>query len=1278
MGGRRNIFALGLLAAALVSGGTSVETCARSAVMSSRVNSDWQTRVYSPKDRKNLAIAARKTMDGELSACGTTYRFPDGRIDWRLNPSPNGYREWMFHVARHKFWTTLAEYYSLTGDERAVSAWLAQIRSWMEQMPAPPADTPPTATEHWRTIDVGIRMKEWSRQIAAFIRSPQVTDEFLERYFHSVREHGLRLRRHSTNGNWLMSELTGLLHVAVLYPFLEEASEWHDYALGRMKDELARQVYPDGFQYELTPSYHAVVIDNYLETDSLFGRIGMERPAFIRDGLARMFDVLVRLRDPQGRTPAMNDSRRELVRPWLKRAVTLYPSRADYRWCATDGKDGSPPACLSCAFPYAGVAVFRSSWSNDAVWACFDGGPFGRQHQHEDKLNFVLQAYGTNMLVEGQSYLYDTSEMRRYVVSTRAHNTIRVDGLDQNTRKGYRWHEADIHKKSDMYFSSDRLRDTARAAFTAGYGKDKLKVAHERTVIFLKNEPGVPVCFVIVDRLSAPDDTAHSFEVVWHLEDCKLRLGEGGRFEADFGGGVGLFAATSDSRVNIEDMRGRDSPYMQGWVPVLSRTSPAGRRAIPTPVVQGTFSRNYRLVTVLEPYRGTCAAITGVAASQDPADRSFLLRLADGSTREFSEMLDDHGQSREIEHCTPRGHPVQWIPDVFPSYVQRFEATFASSQEAADAICTIAKLPGDAELAFGCRWDDTVPAHVKKAEMMNRVGVRGTFYLCADETIFFKTAPGMLMSGGHAIGNHTYGHPFLPSISPNAAFRAIAANRVILETNIQHTVMSYVMPFGWGGNPVDPDCIPSIAASIVATGHFVTQDNPVSERILLDAECYMPTWRFSADDHNPSRKLFEERLRDMQGKALASPTIPRLGFGTHSWCDDIGNDLQKRLLEEFCVRPEWAQLNDWQYGAYRYEVLHGGIRKLAVDGNKATFEATRFFPSQIGADMALSLKFSPPPLSVLAEAKVLAKGERGTWILPHAADAHCLDCIACAGGDGTAPEFSGLKATISPDEREGMLRVHVENRTGRDLRRICVTAAFPPKWVRRGGQTTMELVRSGENLECAFEMGRVWRKDYAFGMAYYPVSIDFMDGTKACRLWCEASSPRVEVPASLPSRAARVWGPSDTSVLDGVDWLSVSVPGAALPDAAKWKLPDVPADSQWNIITRRYIVKGTRNVHMREMAEDPNQGRFIVYDFEVPDDRMLRLRTSVEARRRNVALYVNGKRLRYMGPGQTFAASKGRNRVILRADMKIINGYTDVVYFCVTGLDGFSDIYSLH
>ena len=622
----------------LLHGAAPREIRSRLEYLSHRVNSDWSGRNISAGERRMLYDAAQKTMDCELSACGTSHRFTDGRIDWLLNPSPGKYREWTFHVSRHKFWTKLAEYYVLTGDEKAVAAWLAQIESWMEQMPPPPLDTPPTATEHWRVIDAGIRMVEWSRQMAAFSRSPQVTDEFLMRYFQSVREHGLRLRSHPANGNWLMSQLNGLLHIAVLYPFLEESAEWREYALGMMKSELERQVYPDGFQYELTPSYHTVVIGAYLEVDDLFGRLGMERPQFFREGLGRMFDVLVRLRDPQGRTPAFNDSHRELVRPWMQRAMRLHPSRKDFIWCATDGKDGCCPEFLSCAFPYAGTVVFRSSWSNDAVWACFDGSPFGRQHQHEDKLNFVLQAYGKNMLVEGQSYLYDKSDMRRYVVSTRAHNTIRIDGMDQNARKRYKWRDGDIKVLANVAFASSTTRDSAHAEYSGGYGGNLLDVRHERSVLFLRNEDGLPPSFVIVDRLFPPDVREHSFEAMWHLEQCSLEIGDGAAFNGDFGDGVGLSACMSDRGVRIRDMSGMEKPDLQGWMPVLSsKEKSCNRRPIPTPVVCGKFSRGYRLVTVFEPYQGGKHEIAGVEASSDPDDKSFVLHLVDGSLRHLTE-----------------------------------------------------------------------------------------------------------------------------------------------------------------------------------------------------------------------------------------------------------------------------------------------------------------------------------------------------------------------------------------------------------------------------------------------------------------------------------------------------------------------------------------------------------------------------------------------------------------------------------------------------------------
>lgn len=613
----------------------------------------------------------------------------------------------------------------------------------------------------------------------------------------------------------------------------------------------------------------------------------------------------------------------------------------------------------------------------------------------------------------------------------------------------------------------------------------------------------------------------------------------------------------------------------------------------------------------------------------------------------------------------------------FPSYRQTFEATFATEAEAAAAQCAVAALPGDAKLAFGCRWDDTNPAHLAKAAMMERVGVKGTFYLCADSSEFFRDGTRKLVAGGHAVGNHALGHPNLFSINPNAAFRSIAANRIALETNLQHAVTSFVMPYGWGNNPIDPEHRPAIAASIVATGHFVTQDNPVTWPGAPDATALMPSWRFSADDSHPSRDLFEIGFHKMLDAALASPDIPRLGFGTHSWCNAEGNAIQESLLKKHCLNPDWAQLNDWEYGAYRYEALHGGVRKLSVNGNRATFEATRFFPAQIGADIPLSLKFSgATPLGVRTEGGDLPRGERGTWTLPHAAKAGRLhDRISCVAADGTCSDFPGLQVSVSPHEEKGVLCVRLGNGTGRELRRISVAAAFPPKWSTRNARKGTDSLPDGATFECAFDMGVVARKDYAFGSAYYPVSVDFADGDGLFRVWNETAMPSVEVPEMAPARAARVWGPTDATTLEGVDWASASVPGAALPDGSNWRKPDFAPNSLWCLVQKPRSTHGQNNAHVRELAANPKQGRFFVYDFEVPEARTICLRTTVEPGRRNVALFANGARLPYSGPAQTIHASKGRNRVIMRADMTAGEWWTDTLYVAVTGIDGFSEIF---
>ena len=606
----------------------------RASLRNDALNKDWLGRKYEGKALRALKRRAEEIMDYRLSSCGMPHHFTDHKVDWDLNPTFNKYKEWTWQLSRHPFWTTLAEYYTATGDEKAVTVWIDMISSWFDQALVP-EKARPGATHCWRTIEAGIRMSGWSRQIAAFAKSPQVTDEFLTRYFISIWEHGWRLRNNSTNGNWLLMELHGLLRITLLYPFLNDAPEWKAYALKRLQEEFSRQVYPDGFQYELSTGYHGVVVHNYLGVFELYEQLGLEKPEFIRKGLEKMFETYVRISTPSAGTPAINDGSNANVARWCRTATKLYPQRADFRWFATEGKEGAPPDYLSTVFPWAGAVVFRTSWAKDAVWGYMDASPFGRGHQHEDKLNFLLTAYGKVMLTEGGNYMYDSSDCRKYVLSTRAHNTIRVDGFEQNRRRTYRWKDEDINVKADVEFSASPARDVARSAYRDGYGPQQKPTVHDRTVLFLKEEPGLAPFFVVIDRLTAPNDRPRAFEIMWHLETCQLTI-DGQNFTGDFGNGIGLAAATSDASAKITDMKGQHEPYFQGWMPIWVG-GPHEHRPIPTPVAQGSFNGAKRIVTVLYPYRDGKNVLRGVTADADPQATSFTLTLADGTTRTLDE-----------------------------------------------------------------------------------------------------------------------------------------------------------------------------------------------------------------------------------------------------------------------------------------------------------------------------------------------------------------------------------------------------------------------------------------------------------------------------------------------------------------------------------------------------------------------------------------------------------------------------------------------------------------
>ena len=586
------------------------------------------TRFMKPDE--TVAQAAERIISGELISCSTPYIFT-GEVDWFINPTFNQYKEWTWQLSRHPEWALLAERYHETGDERFTESFVRYFRSWVHQAVVP-ENAEGGETLCWRTIEAGIRMGgEWQWALHSFYRSPHFTDDVLVDWYKSVWEHGWRLRNFHRTGNWLIMEMNGLAQVGILYPQFKDSPAWKAYAFDRMTDELDAQIYPDGWQVELSTGYHQVDINNYQWLIDVCKAYDEPIPPSFQTVLEKMHAVNVLMMMPDGRLPDLNDGGWHKVAELMESAAADYPGRPDFLWALTEGKQGQPPVETSHAFEYAGYYLMRSSWQADAFWALLDAGHFGYGHQHEDKLNLLLHAYGRLLLTEAGDYAYDDSEMRRYVLSTRGHNTIRVDGQDQNRRKTYSRELFDVSQPSDGKLRITPRVDVAEGCYAGGYGpSDERWLRHERKVIGFKQVMGIlGPCLVVVDRLMPRDDTSRSIQMLWHLDASSARVQQGMAFSSDTGQPNLAILPAHEAGLDLRVVSGQETPEWQGWKSIKDYQQ--GEYApTPTLVCERMIRSAIRIVTVLYPSpAGAVCPVKSVSAGTGLEDTGIELSFAD-------------------------------------------------------------------------------------------------------------------------------------------------------------------------------------------------------------------------------------------------------------------------------------------------------------------------------------------------------------------------------------------------------------------------------------------------------------------------------------------------------------------------------------------------------------------------------------------------------------------------------------------------------------------------
>ena len=460
------------------------------------------------------------------------------RIDWSCNPMDKGETktvEWNAKLNRCFHFSPLINAYWQTGDDKYAHELAEQMNSWIEDNPVLLFSSGNGPYHYaWETLNTGIRMHNtWPEALFRCLDSPSFTDDIIVNIMKSTVEHVRHLQRWPSKGNWLTAESYGVYVAGLMFPEFKDAKRWRLYAIDKLHTQLSEEVYPDGVQFELALGYNTWTLNEFLGAyeAALLNGMDDEFPNDYKSLLEKMYEYLMKVSMPDGMAFAMNDANNQNVRALLVKGYQLFPHRGDFIHVALGGaKEFPKPERESFGMHWAGHYVMRSGWTKNDNVMLMDAGPWGKGHQHEDKLTLSLYSRGELMFVDGGCTMYDHSRWRAYQLLTRAHNSVLIDGMDQfNGRNNLYWPlpwKGDKPAGTNSRWFSTPHMDFVEGTYSGDYReytdydlqakgfqpKIQKGLSHRRNVFFFK-----PDLWIILDTVTAEDELEHTMEALYHV-----------------------------------------------------------------------------------------------------------------------------------------------------------------------------------------------------------------------------------------------------------------------------------------------------------------------------------------------------------------------------------------------------------------------------------------------------------------------------------------------------------------------------------------------------------------------------------------------------------------------------------------------------------------------------------------------------------------------------------------------------------------------------------------
>jgi uncharacterized heparinase superfamily protein len=313
-----------------------------------------------------------------------------------------------------------------------------------------------------------------------------------------------------------------------------------------LREELDEQFLADGGHYERSLMYHSICVTDYLDVlnlvESSRTAVNSEEIAKIKRTMMASLNFLHALCFPDQDIPLFNDS-----------AFGIAPSPSQIFSYAKRVMGYETPARATGLVLYelseSGYYVCRNGEDMIVIDCGCIGPDYQPGHGHCDTLSYELAIGGRRVIIDSGAFDYEPSSERAYARSTRAHNTVVVDGGDQSEM----WRVFRVARRAKPLRSFFKKQVDGTLMFEGahnGYTKLAGKPIHKRHMVY--DGQG---SWVIKDMLEGRG--AHRIESYVHIHpDFHV---------VRIGACIGIIAPTGHTIAIIEPLGPCDTRLEQGW-----------------------------------------------------------------------------------------------------------------------------------------------------------------------------------------------------------------------------------------------------------------------------------------------------------------------------------------------------------------------------------------------------------------------------------------------------------------------------------------------------------------------------------------------------------------------------------------------------------------------------------------------------------------------------------------------------------------------------------------